>query len=263
MGDDITRFLGAIEEVYTGEITERDRERAVRVEAGGTSTVSSHQIIPTAKVTAAEHGRHEALEFIYKNWSHVGGPLFDAKVPLVLIEMYEIMELRDTKQFHTGVIRACSFFESFFAETLDVSSNATLGSLIDAAAAREVISQDERKLYHFVREVRNECGHNTWLDLDHSVELLSFSDMVAVHLIQELADYIFTALEDQIAEKIGNRESNYDADDVVEMIEAKFQWTCTVESGDVTWEWPESWNHPDREYTSYEDYWAALGKDGR
>lgn len=40
--------------------------------------------------------------------------------------------------------------------------------------------------------------------------------------------------------------------------EEGFQWECTEENGDIDWEAPDSWTHPDREYSTYEDVWEDL-----
>lgn len=245
-------FIRAIEAIYDEEVTEEDRENAVNVSNGETARISRDQMIPTIKVIAEDHHRYEALRIIYKNWEHAAGDEFDPKMPMLLIEMRELHLLWVSRQEHTCVMRACSFFESHLSDIVDVHPSTNFGSLIDAASSRDIITTDEQKLFHFVREVRNECGHNSWLDLGYPRELLIFACTTSNFLIGELADR-------RLAE-MGVELTDFETEPrhFLRKLENDFQWTCTEEDGQIEWEHPESWTHPNREFSTYEDYWDSL-----
>lgn len=256
MSGDASIFIKAISAIYDDEVTETDYKNAVDVSSGETASVHPDCVIATAKVVAEESHRYESLRFIYKNWERLGGGIFEAWLPMVLIEWHELKLLWQRREVHTCVIRACSFLQSYFSNTLDVSDETDFGPLIDSAASRDAISQDERKLYHFVREVRNECGHNAWLDLDYPQELLNFACMASIFLIQELSERVLADLGGT------SSESAADADYFLQKAKRDFQWSCVVEDGAVKWTPPETWTHPGRAYSTYEDIWAELDEEG-
>jgi hypothetical protein len=244
-------FVRAIQAIYEEEVTAEDRSKAVDVSIGETATLSPEQLVPTAKVLGEDH-RFEALKFIYKNWERVEGELFDETVPMLLIEMYELHRLWRSREEHTCIMRACSFFQSYLYKQVDVSPETGLAGIIDSAASNDVITTDEQKLYHFVREVRNECGHNAWLDLDYPREHLVFACTTSNFLLQELADRKLTEMGAE------SMDGEAEAAHFVRKAEEDFQWTCTHEDGDINWEAPDSWEHPDREFSTYDDYWESL-----
>lgn len=249
------RFIRAIQAIYQEDVTDRDRKQAIDIKPGETKSLSKDRAIPTAKVIAEDESRYEALKFIYKNWERAAGNQFDPQLAMLLIEMNELLTLWRSRQEHTCIIRACSFFESYFVVVSDIDPTTRFGPAIDAAAARDIIDQNERKLYHFIREVRNECGHNAWLQVDFPRELLIYSCTTSNFLIQELADRKLVELGSEPFD--GDAKPKH----FLDKLERDFQWSYKEEDGAIKWTPPDTWSHPERSITSYEDYWDQLDKE--
>lgn len=250
-------FVRAIHSIYREEVTKEDREKAVLTEPGTVASVEPNQVIPTAKVTAEEVNRYEALRFIYNNWKRIIGEAIDTDFVLLLIEMHELLDLWRSRREHTCIIRAASFFESYFIEKTGISSQSRLGSAIDAAAARDIVTPEEKKLFHFIREVRNECSHNSWLEVEFPRELLVYTCTTSNFLIERLA----MRKLDQLGAEMESMEAK--PEHLLAKLEQDFQWECTVDDdGNVDWEAPDSWTHPeDGKVASYEEYWASDERD--
>lgn len=244
-----TVYIEAIRAVYNAEVCDTDRERAVTVEPGEATTVSFDQFIPTAKVMAEDVNRFEALRFIYRNWERSSPDYFDKDLIAVLIEMYELAELWTGKKYHTCVLRACSFFEEYFIQASNISKDTAFHSAINSAYSNDIISENEMKLYMFVKEVRNDCAHNNWIEIDYSTAVLVFACTTSNFLIGELAHR-------KLNEYGPALESIVDAEPYhfLRKLEEEFDWKCEESNGDIKWRAPESWDHPeDGKYASYND----------
>ena len=247
-------YIKAIDAVYKENVQDEDREKAVVVDPGAAKKLSTDQVIPTAKVTAEEVNRFEALRFIYRNWERNSGDVFDPYLIMLLIESNELFELWTTKSYHSCVIRACSFFENYFVDVTGISERASFSDAINAAASRDIITEDEKLLYHFVREVRNDCAHNNWLQIEYPTAVLVYACTTSNFLLGKLMDRKLREYDPTASTPVEAEPHQF-----LRKLREEFLWTCTEDSGNISWDAPDTWEHPEEgKYSSYEDAWNSL-----
>jgi len=246
-------FIQAIDSIYNEEVREEDREMAVSVEPGGSERVRTEQVIPTAKTIAEDVNRYEALRFIYKNWERIAGEAFDPDLAMLLIESNELLTLWTSKDYHSCVIRACSFFEDYFIDTTGISEQSSFSSAINAAASRDIITEDEKRLFHFVREVRNDCGHNAWLQIEYPMEVVVFACTTSNFLVGELMERKLSEYSPDIDTPVEAEPHHF-----LSKLMEDFQWACTEDNGNISWDAPDNWTHPEGMDTSYEEAWELI-----
>lgn len=250
-------YIKAIDAIYNEDVRDEDREKAVIVEPGAATTLATDQVIPTAKVTAEEVNRFEALRFIYRNWERNSGDVFDPYLIMLLIESNELLELWTAKSYHSCVIRASSFFEDYFIDVTEISERASFSDAINAAASRDMITQDEKLLYHFVREVRNDCAHNNWLQIEYPTAVLVYACTTSNFLLGELMDRKLREFDPSLSTPVEAEPHHF-----LRKLREDFQWTYTENSGNISWEAPDTWEHPEEDkYSSYEQAWGSLLND--
>lgn len=250
-------YIKAIHAIYNEDVRDEDREKAVIVEPGAATTLSADQVIPTAKVTAEEINRFEALRFIYHNWEQKSGDVFEGYPIALLIESYELLELWTAKSYHSCVIRACSFFESYFIDITGISENASFSDAINAAASRDIITQNEKLLYHFVREVRNDCAHNNWLEIEYPTAVLVYACTTSNYLLGELMNRKLREFDPSSSTPVEAEPHHF-----LKKLKEDFQWKCIEDSGNISWEAPDKWEHPeDEKFSSYEQAYNSVIDD--
>ena len=80
------------------------------------------------------------------------------------------------------------FFENYFINNTGINEKSSFSNAINAAASNDIITHDEKRLYHFVREVRNDCAHNNWLEIEYPTAVLVFACTTSNFLLDELMD---------------------------------------------------------------------------
>jgi hypothetical protein len=250
-------YIKAIDAIYNEDVRDEDREKAIIVEPGAATTITTEQVIPTAKVMAEKINRFEALRFIYRNWERNSGEVFDPDLIMLLIETNELLELWTAKSYHSCVLRACSFFENYFIDNTGINERSSFSNSINAAASRGIITDDEKRLYHFVREVRNDCAHNNWLQIEYPTAVLVFACTTSNFLVGELIDRKLREYDSTLSTPV-----EADPHHFLKKLKEDFQWTCTKNSGNISWEAPDNWEHPeDGKYSSYDRAYQSLLDD--
>lgn len=85
---------------------------------------------------------------------------------LFYVELSEANRLLEIREPFAALLRGCSFFEKILSERL--GSTSSLAELIEEAADAGEMTEEEERLAQFVRECRNDAGHNFWLETEYS-----------------------------------------------------------------------------------------------
>ena len=85
---------------------------------------------------------------------------------LLFVELSATKDLLEQKEPFSALIRGATFLEKALGER--VSSESNLGYLIQEAVDDNVLSDKQEMLAQFVRECRNDVGHNFWLETEYN-----------------------------------------------------------------------------------------------
>ena len=245
------RFSQALESVYLEQPTESDYELSVIERSGGDQTVEPadvdfDRVVPTAKVLSSEYGRFDAVRFLYHYWSNDETPThedFDTQEALAGIELLELAKLRLTGREHSGIIRACSFFQFHFKTEINsdstmsnIDADEDLNDTIVAARKRNIITEEQECLYHFIRKVRNECAHNAWVTSDIPIGMLYSACQCGEYLLVKL-------INSKQGVSSGDWFMGTSTSELLRIIEEEWGWNLDQSDGNVSWTPPDEYDN--------------------
>lgn len=149
------------------------------------------QDTPSARYTvealhqAENDGRIAALRGLYQEFLKVAEEL-DRWHFLLIVETTEVELLCDTQRRRTAIVRGCSFLDQYFRYRLGEDPDdhrVSLGQLINDSLREGVLEKPERKIAHFIREVRNDAAHYGWLDPKFDDRILHIATEALLYLI--------------------------------------------------------------------------------
>jgi len=85
---------------------------------------------------------------------------------LLFVELSECQHLLEIDEPFAALLRGATFLEKTLGERL--SSSSSLAFLTQEARDNDVISTKQEQFAQFVRECRNDAGHNFWLETEYS-----------------------------------------------------------------------------------------------
>ncbi|TKX42299.1 hypothetical protein EXE41_17480 [Halorubrum sp. SD690R] len=156
--------------------------------------------VPRGEAVMAE-GSEEALETIKWQLKNLGrtGTLYslignlktlfpdDEEHKLLLfVELSECQHFLEQDEPFAALIRGATFLEKALGERL--SSSSDLAYLIQEASDEDIISTEEEKLAQFVRECRNDAGHNFWLETEFSYVVHEHAVLTLICLLNSLLE---------------------------------------------------------------------------
>jgi len=175
-------------------------------EKGEITGSSIDDIVPAAVLMQRKHGQYNALQFLYYNFRRMEkeGGTIDKWIFLLLVEHGEVGGLFSDGHPDAAVLRGCAFFDHYFRELTDWhsyldtdedESDLSLARLINMATYDEeqLISPTERKLFHYVRHVRNDIAHHSWLAKEYTYDAVFTAARIQLYLIGELVQREVTA----------------------------------------------------------------------
>lgn len=130
-------------------------------------------------------GRIAALRGLYEEFLEVAEDL-DRWHFLLIVETTEVELLCDTQRRRTATIRGSSFLDQYLRSRLGEEPDdhrISLRQLIDDALDEEILKKPERKMAHFIREVRNDAAHYGWLDPKFDDRILHIATEALLYLI--------------------------------------------------------------------------------
>ena len=243
--DPVVTLLRAICSIYLEEVTKEDREQVREIDLAEPGEIETEKVVSLIKVAAEDYSRTQAIKFAYNNLQRFERT-FNDDVIILIIESFEYRELWQSGQPRTCIMRAASFFESYLIEKCALSPNTNLYHAINHAADAGLISSNEQRLLQFIREVRNDCGHNAWLKQDYHYEILSNTALAAVKVVRSIRmnrvdEYIEGILDNE------NRPTEQNLSEIVEALENRYRWEWDDEN--QRYEPIEDWVPPEDEYS--------------
>lgn len=142
-------------------------------------------------------GRVAALRGLYQEFLEVAEDLNRWHF-LLVVETTEVQLLCDTQRRRTAIIRGCSFLDQYLRYRLDEDPDdhhVSLGTLTNDAFYEEVLKKPERKMAHFIREVRNDAAHYGWIDPKFDDRILYIATEALVYLLGNLMIREFEAAD--------------------------------------------------------------------
>ena len=158
-----------------------------------------------------------------QNLQHVHTTIEDNLI-LLLIESLEYNELWESGQYRTGIMRAASFYQSFLIDECDLESDIGLYDAIRSAAAEGFLSEDEERVLQFLREVRNDCGHNTWLRNEYHEETIMLACFAALTVTDSIRGGIVDNQLTELGESPMERNSPSNLTTIIQNVEERYNW---------------------------------------
>lgn len=183
-------------------------EQLQALEQGGISPVEGPGFEKMIRLIHARDGRRLALSNLYDTFMYyrnAGGKL-DQWHFLHTAELYEIQRLLLDYEVEAALIRGTSALEHTLEEEVDIASHwpgydpaedyTQFVDLIDWAFEDSVLTYEDLKLHHFVRDVRNEFAHHTWLDRSDEFEILVLAVRAVIYLMDAHVQARFDLVEE-------------------------------------------------------------------
>jgi hypothetical protein len=173
-------------------------------------------------------GLYNLFEVVCQSYDEWFFPLF--------VETMEIEQLTEIGQHHTAVIRAGSLFEHYLRDHSELpNSDRSTAWYANRAEDANMISKEDRKLIHFVVELRNDAGHQTWMRTKYDYGVFSLGGIVATKLSGDLMIQEASKVDESVLDRDPNKESN--SKDFIKIIEQDFGWV--YDEGIKKWRAPE------------------------
>jgi hypothetical protein len=221
--DPLTTLFRAIISIYFEEVTDEDREAIAGIDLEEPGEIPLELAVPAIKVAAEDVSRLQALRLAYQNLQHVHTTIED-DIILLLIESLEYNELWRSGQYRSGIMRAASFYESFLIDQCDLDPSISLYGAIKSAADANLLSEQEERALQFLREVRNDCGHNAWLQNEYHQEIIMMACFAALTVTNSIRGGIVDEQLAEIEESTMERSSSSNLTTVVQNIESRYNW---------------------------------------
>lgn len=219
----LTALFRAIVSIYFEEVTDEDREAISEIDLEEPSEIPLELAVPAIKVAAEDSSRLQALRFAYQNLQHVPTTIEDNLI-LLLIESLEYNELWSSGQYRTGIMRAASFYESFLIDECNLGPNNRLYDAIKSAADEDFLSEKEERVLQFLREIRNDCGHNAWLKNEYHQEVVMMACFAALTVTNSIRGGIVDNQLAEIGESPMERDSSSNLTPIVQNVESRYNW---------------------------------------
>ena len=128
-------------------------------------TETKKEVVERFKYVLKTQGRTGALYAIIGNLKQLY-PEEEHHKLLLFVELSATKRLLEQREPFSALMRGATFLEKILGKR--VSSESNLGYLIQEAADDNVLSDEQEMLAQFVRECRNDAGHNFWLDTEYN-----------------------------------------------------------------------------------------------
>jgi len=128
-------------------------------------TQSKKEAVERMKYLLKTQGRTGTLYSLIGNLKHFHDDDEENKI-LLFVELSECQHFLEINEPFAALMRGATFLEKTLGERL--SSSSRLAFLIQEAKDNELISTEQEQLAQFVRECRNDAGHNFWLETEYS-----------------------------------------------------------------------------------------------
>lgn len=128
-------------------------------------TQSKKEAVERIKYLLKTQGRTGTLYSLVGNLKQLHDDDDEHKL-LLFVELSECQHFLETDEPFAALMRGATFLEKTLGERL--SSSSSLAFLIQEAKDNDVISTEQEQLAQFVRECRNDAGHNFWLETEYS-----------------------------------------------------------------------------------------------
>jgi hypothetical protein len=152
--------------IYLAEPEEIEIDSSYTIDRGEqVITQTKEEAVKRIKYLLKTQGRTGVLYSLIGNLKAIYPDDEEHKI-LLFVEMSECQHLLETNEPFAALVRGATFLEKTLSERL--SSSSGLAYLIQEAADADVISNEQEMLAQFVRECRNDAGHNFWLDTEYS-----------------------------------------------------------------------------------------------
>ena len=104
---------------------------------------------------------------------------------LTLIEISEVEEHVEERRPMEAIMRLCSYLDNLLEEENDGDSG-SLYYRIQTAADEDFFTEQEEKLAQFIRDVRNDAGHNFWVETEMSYAIHDLAAIVSITLLDRI-----------------------------------------------------------------------------
>ncbi|QAU11653.1 hypothetical protein EKH57_02105 [Halorubrum sp. BOL3-1] len=148
-------------------------------------TEGSDEAVETIKWQLNNLGRTGTLYSLIGNLK-VLYPDDEEQKLLLFVELSECQHFLERDEPFAALIRGATFLEKTLSERL--SSSSDLAYLIQEARDEGVISTKEEALAQFVRECRNDAGHNFWLETEFSYVVHEHAVLTLICLLDSLLE---------------------------------------------------------------------------
>lgn len=233
----------AIDAIYSEDVTDEDREQISDINLEEPGTIPLDRAIAAIKVVAEDFSRIQALRLAYQNLRHFE-PTIDDKIFLLYIEYREYANLWESGEARTAIMRAASFFETFLIEECNLSQDTKLYWAIRSASDEGFLTFEEEKALQFLREVRNDCGHNAWLQTEYHQEIIMNAAFTAIVVTNSIRARIMNERLAEIGESRVDRDSS-NLSSIVQSIENRYNWEW--EEDNRRYEPNSQWSPPEDE----------------
>jgi len=241
--DPLVTLFRAIVSIYFEEVTEEDREAISDIDLEEPGEIPLELAVPVIKVAAEDINHLQALRLAYQNLQRTHTTI-DDNIILLLIESLEYNKLWRLGQSRTGIMRAASFYESFLIEECNLEPNNSLYDAIKSAAEVGYITEEGERVLQFLREVRNDCGHNAWLTNEYHQEIIMLACFAALTVTNSIRGRIVDEQMVEIGESPMERDSSSNITTIVENIEDRFNWSWNEDQRRYD---PVQWSPPEDE----------------
>lgn len=221
--DSLATLVEAIVSIYLEEVTDEDREAISGIDLEEPGEIPLELAVPAVKVAAEDISRLQALRLAYQNLQRTHSAIDDNLI-LLLIEWLEYSELWCSGQYRTSIMRAASFYQSFLTENCDFESNIGLHNAIKLAADENFLSEEEERVLQFIREVRNDCGHNAWLKNEYHEEIVMMACFAALAVTNSIRQEITNVELAEIGELPIYESSSTNLAAIIGNIEERYNW---------------------------------------
>ncbi|NHN60451.1 MULTISPECIES: hypothetical protein [Halorussus] len=193
-------------------VAEGDRDLNQRGRVYWEAAVSTNSGESRGLILAGLYNLFRITSQAYDQWYF---PLF--------VETMEIEQLADIGQHHTAVMRAASLFEHYFKDHPDLPNrDKSTAWYANRAEDADLISSEDRKLVHFVIELRNDAGHQTWLKTKYDYGTFSLGSIAATKLVGDLMIQEAAKVDESVLKRDSGQ--NLNSQELIEKIETDFGW---------------------------------------
>lgn len=216
--------INAVNVIYFGREAEAKLPELMQLASDDPEWAESHdstKYVVNAVQRANKNGKVAALRYLYDEFQALNHEYTKWHF-LSVVETNDMQVLADLNQRRTAITRGTSFFEQYFKSNLgiDPGEHTSLAGLIDDAEQAGLITKLEQKILQFVRELRNDVAHYTWLDPKFNDSLLHLSVEALLYVVGN----IMIREHSQHTEIVDDPTNDFDPNELVNDFENESGW---------------------------------------